>query len=299
MDDYRKMAEKYGMLNSVENYKLKDNEAYGQDGNTIVCKRCGEVVRRKEFASITNGYVWFLERRDDGSFCACDREMKRRVAEENSRKERLKIYDSQSIRSLIGEFYLKNTFENLPANPRKDYQFALNACKRYCDNIDEVVKKGQGLYIWSPVAGNGKTTLMACMRNVIVNKGIRAVMVSTTELMRQAMDRGKPVSVSQLYSYTLFLGADVLLLDDIGVHDLTLQNNYNNWMQTELYELLDYRNRNNLSTVFTSNYSPEDLNRKRGIDFKTVDRIMERASLVVKIEGESFRGRHHDKQGMA
>ena len=291
MLDLEKMARDFGNANSVANYKLKANEVLGQDGQTILCRTCGEVVKRKTYSAMARCFFWDQYRKDDGSLCACDRKVMEAQAKQRRLEDRLRIYDSKSIRSLMGEFYLKHTFDNIPANDRPDYQHALSACKRYCEKVEEVAKKGQGLYIWSPTAGNGKTTLMACMRNAIVAKGMRAVMINCAELMRQAMDRGRPTPEGQLFSYSLFLDADVLLLDDIGVQDLSLQNNYNNWVQTELYELLDYRNRNNLSTVFTSNYSPEDLQRKRGVDFKTVDRIIERSTLVVRIDGESFRGR--------
>ena len=87
----------------------------------------------------------------------------------------------------------------------------------------------------------------------------------------------------------MFLRIPVLILDDIGVVRLN-DGRYGQWVNDTLYELIERRCRNRLSTCFTSNYSPKQLNSERGIDFKTVDRIMELATMTIDVGGLSLRG---------
>ena len=202
----------------------------------------------------------------------------------------LSVYDSREVRALVGDAYLDYTFENLPENPREDFQKALTAAKRFSDNWESVIEKGQGLYLYSPKSGTGKTTLMACLRHDLVHKGCGCAMVNASELMRQAQGRGSSWEGSRVYSYSMFLNVDVLILDDIGIHNLKVENGHTQWIQDEMYYLLDHRCRKRKSTLFTSNYSLPQLRDERGYDFKTVDRIIELSSLVLRLDGESFRG---------
>ena len=87
----------------------------------------------------------------------------------------------------------------------------------------------------------------------------------------------------------MVLGIPGLMRDDIGGGKLE-GGRYAQWVNDTFYELMERRCRNRLSTCFTSNYSPKQLNSERGIDFKTVDRIMERATMTIDIGGLSLRG---------
>ena len=92
------------------------------------------------------------------------------------------------------------------------------------------------------------------------------------------------------FNFAMFSRVPVLIVDDIGAQSLDRNSNYCGWANDVWYSLLEKRNRNNLSTMFSSNYSPNGL-KDRGYDFKTVDRISERcAGNVYEIEGSSFRG---------
>ena len=92
------------------------------------------------------------------------------------------------------------------------------------------------------------------------------------------------------FTFSLFKTVDVLILDDIGVSNLSNNNAYAEWRNGILYELIEKRNKDGRCTLFTSNYSPEDLSKQRGIDFKTVDRINARSSRIICITADSFRG---------
>ena len=44
-----------------------------------------------------------------------------------------------------------------------------------------------------------------------------------------------------------------------------------------------------MPTIFTSNYSIQDLINDRGLEVKTADRIAEMSNAVIKLEGTSYR----------
>ena len=81
---------------------------------------------------------------------------------------------------------------------------------------------------------------------------------------------------------------DFLFIDDLGTEKVT-KNGEDNWLQEKIFEILNKRYNNKKPTVFTSNYSLEELINARGLMEKTVDRILEMSSLILKIEGESHR----------
>ena len=274
----------------VNKYVLKDNEKVV--GEEIVCKTCGTVRRVKKWSPLTSCYIWASKAKDgDEYLCECDKRRTLQKALDTERDNFRKLYDCKAFRDFLGERYINLGFKNLPENNREDYMRARKACWQYVMNINNVLQKGLGMYIWSPTAGNGKTSLMACVRNNLVAKGIRCIMINLTELLKYAKGKNIESDATEPFSYRLFKTVDVLILDDIGVNDLRVQNNYTQWAQTELYELMEARNKNNKCTLFTSNYSPKELQEVRGYDFKTVDRIVERSTVMIKIEGESFRGK--------
>lgn len=275
-------------LNSKESYRLGKKERFSEDGSLILCTDCGKP--KKYLKEFSNGKkIWLMLREEEGN-CDC---LKRRL--ERDKYDAIhapieKIYNCLELRESIGRMYVDRTFDTLPETDRPSYKTAVNACKIYCNRIDSVLEKGQGMYLYSPNAGNGKTTLMACVRNSLLERNVPCVLINVAELMNYAGNRNKQTSYSELFNFNMFSRVSVLILDDIGAIDLTKNNAYSSWVQTELYELLEARNRNNRCTCFTSNYNPTQLRNERGYDFKTVDRILERSTMVMELKGDSFRG---------
>ncbi len=273
---------------SVKNYVLKPNEQIV--GDSIICSCCGELKRSKRFSALYGEDIWMPVRNDGAGNCECEREAVRKKAKEESEKEFKRIYDCAFLKDLIGKSYCDVSFTDLKPNENSTYQNALKACKSYVQNIDTILKRGLGMYLYSQNAGTGKSTLMACLRNGLIEKGVKCVFVNEADLIRFAKDPGTFIDENGWFSYSLFKTVDVLILDDVGVSNLSSNNAYAEWRNGILYELIEKRNRDGRCTLFTSNYSPEDLNKQRGIDFKTVDRINARSSRIICITAESFRG---------
>ncbi len=276
---------------SVKNYILKPNEKI--IGDSIVCQKCGETKRFKKYASLYGEDMWMEAKNDGAGLCECEREATRRKVQKENEESFKKNYDCDWLKSLIGKGYAGVHFSDVEKVPNNNltYQNALNACKSYVDNIDKILKRGYGMYLYSANAGTGKSTLMACLRNGLIERNVRCVFINETDLVAYAKDENSKYDPEGWFDYSLFYTADVLILDDIGVGNLSSSSGaYAEWRNGILYELIEKRNRDNRCTLFTSNYSPEDLNKMRGIDFKTVDRITARSSRIICINANSFRG---------
>lgn len=276
---------------SVKNYVLKPNEVI--QGNTIVCSVCGETKRFKKYSSLYGEEMWMEAKNDPAGLCECEREATREKVRKENEETFRKYYDCDWLRGLLGKGYygvhFKDVENHLPDNPT--YLNAFKACRSYVENIDKILKKGYGMYLYSKNAGTGKSTLMACLRNGLIEKNVRCVFINESDLMAYAKGTYSKYDSEGWFNYSLFFTADVLILDDIGVGNLLSSNpSYAEWRNGILYELIEKRNRDNRCTLFTSNYSPEELSSQRGIDFKTVDRINARSSRIICITADSFRG---------
>ena len=274
---------------SVKNYILKENEEI--DGDTIRCTKCGETKRYRKFSRLYGEEIWASAVKDSEGLCECEREaIKEQVRKENDENFK-RIYNCPFLKNLIGKGYCDVHFSDIEKNiASASYQNALKSCQSYVTHIDNIIKRGLGMYLYSHNAGTGKTTMMSALRNALLESNVRCVFVNESDLVSFAKNPNDRLDDNGWFTYSVFETADVLILDDIGVGNLTADNNYTNWRNDILYHLIELRNRDNRCTCFTSNYSPEELRTKRGIDFKTVDRIIARSSRVICVEGASFRG---------
>ena len=280
---------------SVENYKLKENEKITDDGEYIVCTKCGTLKRRRQFIEVFDEECWWPIERNVAGLCPCEVSATLAKSAEEEQKHFMMVYDCDFLKSLLGSAYAGKHFEELPPTNNISYNYALGVCQNFVKNINISLQKGYGFYLYSKSAGTGKTTLMACVRNALLEKGVLCAFINEKDFINFCRDKSKKYDSNGWFGYSFFLTADVLILDDVGASNLSGDNGYTNWRNENLYELIEERNRNNKCTLFTSNYGPDELG-KRGIDFKTVDRILERSKRVVELDGGSFRGNYVGNQ---
>ena len=190
---------------------------------------------------------------------------------------------------MVGSKYIYRKFDNTIKNANRGYNIAYDACVNLCKDKDDTILKGRGIYIWSNSSGTGKSTLLACVRNEFISDYKPCVFINSSDLIGYASYKND--SYERKFDFSMFYRVPVLIVDDIGAESLTRDTSYCGWANGVWYSLMEKRNRNNLSTMFSSNYHPEKL-KERGYDFKTVDRIIERCVMsVYEIEGQSFRGK--------
>ncbi len=127
-----------------------------------------------------------------------------------------------------------------------------------------------GLYIHSGEFQIGKTYLANAITNALVDKGMRGSFLFTPSLARQAKE------FDQIEPRIRTLNeSDLLVIDDIGAEHRSP------WFRNEvLMPLLQHRLANNKLTIFTSNYSIEELTNLYGDSVDTrrlTTRILELA----------------------
>lgn len=262
-------------------YEVKEDDIVSEDGQRIICPVCHEVKRVKTNTRIFGTY-WALY----NGGCACERKEaeERRKAEERERF--LSCWNGEKYQRLVGKRYADKTFDQLVKVDNESYEFVRDRCERYVKASDYALDKGLGIYIFSAQFGNGKTTLLACIRNALLDKQIPAVFIKFSDLIELARD-----GALEGVQYTDILEVPVLLIDDIGNEDLRRNEARGEWINGILEKIVDYRHSGKLCTCFSSNYALDQLQKIRGYKERTIQRIDEMAPKRYVIQCESFRGK--------
>ena len=152
-----------------------------------------------------------------------------------------------------------------------------------------MLQNGHGIYLFG-VKGTGKTHLTACIANELLKKCVPVLLTNLFEISKSLKSTfGKGSTSTERAVIERLSNVDFLFLDDIGTEIFT-KNSADTWMQTVLFDIINERYNQGNPTVFSSNYSLNELINLRGISEKTVDRISGMTSgAVMKIEGKSRR----------
>jgi primosomal protein DnaI len=159
-------------------------------------------------------------------------------------------------------------------------QVAVALALRFCDDFT-LGKKPKGLYVHGPF-GVGKSFLMGAVARELSKKNVQSLMVYVPDFVREI----KESIADQSYSGKLeFLReVPVLILDDIGAESLTP------WIRDEILGvILHHRSSKQLPTLYTSNYSLEELEEHLSIsngnriETTKARRIMERIRHYVEV----------------
>lgn len=187
--------------------------------------------------------------------------------------------------SMLGERYKNASFENT-CLVSDSFNKALERCKNFCKNADEILKRGWGMYIYG-ASGVGKTHLTACMSNELIKNQKHCLFTNFFEISKAIRDtfnnRDSDVKLINKISEV-----DFLFIDDIGTERLR-SNGEDNWLQEQVFDIINKRYNNIKPTIFTSNHSIRQLVEERGLMEKTADRIDEMSKRVIEIKGNSYR----------
>ena len=259
------------------NMPSSSNDTYIKDG-LLYCKNCDTPLE-----TILN--FGGAERKVR---CICKCEAERIKEEERQAKNREKQREIENLQkqSLLGERYKNANFKNTKTGINDKFDEAFRRCKNYCEVSSKVLENGYGLYIYGD-KGTGKTHLTACMINELINQ-YRTVLFTNffeiSKIIREAYNKRN----SEEELINKITSVDFLFIDDIGTEVLK-KNDEDTWLQGVVFDVINKRYNNKKPTIFTSNHSIQELISQRGFMPKTVDRIIEMSSLILKIEGKSFR----------
>jgi len=193
------------------------------------------------------------------------------LKKEEEEKERQK-QASKLVSLGLQRRYRDSGFDNL--HDPKPPQHIIETCRTYALTIAKQTEpSGQGLYLWGP-AGTGKTHLAVAIAKTYG----QALFLNTLHLFDALKDSYQTKTRCEPYESARF--APLLILDDLGSERPT------GWVQERLYSLLNNRWDEMLSTVFTSNYSPNEL--ESVIGPRSASRVLG-TCLTIEIDGPDHR----------
>ena len=263
-------------LQSLAKIELQEDEYEKKD--VIYCNKCN--------TPRTTVIELFGNKRVVRCICKCQKEA--RDKEEQIQREierQVKISKLQEA-SLLSDRYKNVTFDNCITGNNESFDIAYNRCKKYCENSKEILEKGFGIYIYGD-KGTGKTHLTSCMANELIKQYKQVLFTNFFEISKsiRATFKGKGNEVDLINKIS---NVDFLFIDDLGTEKVTKEGE-DTWLQDKIFEVINKRYNNMKPTIFTSNYSLQELVQDRGLLDKTVDRILEMSTVILKIEGRSNR----------
>lgn len=273
------MSRKETEVHTETLFDLREHECVKDD--MIYCEKCGEPKLMEA--------PWDTNKRIRVS-CSCEKEAFDRELKELSRKTENEMLISQS---LLGERYKDVRFENTETGANKSFDVAFERCRKYCENYRVCYDEGLGIYLYGD-CGVGKTHLMACMVNALIEKSEPAVITNFFEISKE-IRRGFDSKGSESDFISKLTSIPFLFIDDIGTERLQV-NGEDTFIQERIYDIINTRYLKKKPTVFSSNLSFADLVEQKGMWKKTVDRIVEMSSAVLKVEGESHRIMNRKKE---
>ena len=168
----------------------------------------------------------------------------------------------------VGEF---DTEIYTRVESRENAVFVKNIAIEYVKKFDKMQSLGKGLYFYSRLRGTGKTRLAASVGNAIIKTYLKSVRFITTSNLLNSIKSTFENSSSFGDTYTTlindFKNIDILIIDDIG------SERASEWVNEMFYNIINDRMTSKKVTIFTSNYSIEEL----PVDKRISNRIMKMA----------------------
>ena len=259
-------------------YPLQADE-YEQDGYPY-CSKCN-TARFFKYTKPDGGII--LKR----AKCECQQQEQDRLEELRKIEDRKRELRERQRLSMIGNKYLDATFEcaEITSNNKQAFESA----KAFVENAKTVITNNIGLYLYGNNS-SGKTYLMACICNELVDKGYSCEFTSIPKLLAESGRNLRENRLSQAEIVDNLARKQFVFIDDLGKEFLGDRNDYNyNKAERLLLEVLNARYSNGLPTVFTSNYSLDEFIRKFNLDKAIIERLNEMATRIIRLDGDNFR----------
>jgi len=152
--------------------------------------------------------------------------------------------------------------------------------QNYCAGIEE--NSGQGLFIHGPT-GSGKSYLMGCIANCLCNRlSVKYLVYADFLDCLRATFNSRETEYTEQQLVDEVKTVDLLLLDDLGVEKAT------EFSLKNLAQIIDYRYRNCLPMVVTSNFTLEEMIQRSQTDLygeRIVWRLSECCSNILELKG--------------
>jgi len=206
--------------------------------------------------------------------------------------EEEKAEKRQTLRnkSLLGKRYHNVNFTNTRIT-NNQFKIAFDKCKNYCFDFKKNYGLGLGMYLHGEV-GTGKTHLMACIVNDLIDKDQDCLVTSFIEINKEikATFNGQGTQSEVIDKYAK---VDYLFIDDFGT-EIVQKNSTDTFMQEIIYDIINLRYNNLVPTIYTSNNSMNSLINDKGMYKKTIDRVFETSIYIIELMGKSERVKKYE-----
>ncbi len=154
-----------------------------------------------------------------------------------------------------------------------------NACRKYCEQWEELKKSNIGLLIYGEV-GTGKSFYACCIANEIIDRYQEQVYVTTIPTLiaeLQSFDN-RDATLAMIENVTL------LVLDDLGAERET------SFAEEQLFSIIDCRLLSEKPTIITTNLSLKEIKNPSTISQRRIfDRILEMCPAQLRCDGRNRR----------
>ena len=243
-----------------ENAAGRDDEYIGEDG-LLRCRKCDGPRQ-----TVIN--VFGRERT-----VRCDCGCRRAETEQAQKRQQIEARERRRRACFQGTNMEPWNF----ANDDRARPELSDAMMRYADQFAEYRQNGKGMLLYGP-AGTGKTFLAACVANRLIDNGYTAHMTNFAQVANHLQSTWeKQEYIDELCGY------DLLIVDDLGTERKS------EFMQEQVFNVIDARYRSGRPLLITSNLTQDELGHPANIEAQRIyDRILERC-LPVHVDGKSRR----------
>lgn len=247
--------------------KFSGGDVYTDGDGVVRCKRC----HAPRMFYLAEARRWLP--------CAC-----KCAGQESEEDFTSRVAALRANSGIIGR-YAGASFEKAERTQTDSAVF--DSCMRYAVRWDKTGAKGYGIYLHG-ASGTGKTYLAACIGNFLLDAGIQVLFVNVNAILSEIRysysQRGSELPIVERYT-----NAELVIFDDIGTEKYNSKSEALSFAQDKLFQIIDGRYVRQNPTIFTSNYTLEQLVNERGILLKTVDRISEMATRKFEMRGRPRR----------
>lgn len=220
--------------------------------------------------------------------CDCQYLAIKEAKEREAREQMLIDYSRRKQLAKVPEKYAEITFKTFQSTDSN--RAALEKCIRYLNNSEQMRKDNIGLYIYG-ANSTGKTYLAVCLCNELLLQGWQCLFTSIADLIRE-----------QHSSYNYFGGVensvvkrikryDFVFIDDFGKEFIGREQRSEiaKALERQLFAIINSRANAKKPTIFTSNYSKNELGGELHLDAAIVERVNEMTVRTIKLSGDNFR----------
>ena len=275
MNDTRAAIE--AAINTAKANKEKWYKDHPEGGKRNVCPICGGCGLERIFKDIEGNPISYEHRNDAGVYeyvvpCSCVKMGMSAQYKNNKRFSSVpNMYADAAFSNFKTDIYYKMESKQLAA-------IAKNQCQMFVFKFRECTQKGISLYLWSQARGSGKSRLASTIANELTAKGVRNKFVSASSLLNEIQSSWDDKDTSTKKIIDNYIKPDLLIIDDLG------ERGNKDWINNNMFLIIDQRYQAKKVTVFTSNFDIMDL----PLDTRMTDRLTEMC-LNVRLPNESIR----------